>query len=65
MHIAELGPYDFLSPPKIAFGWGRRREVGALAATLGRRALLVEGSRTLRQSGAIDEIIASLDGRRN
>lgn len=60
MNIAELGPYDFLSPPKIAFGWGRRREGGELAATLGRRALLVEGSRTLRQTGAIDEIIASL-----
>ena len=60
MSIAELGPYDFLSPPKIVFGWGRRREAGALAATLGRRALLVEGSRTLRQSGAVDEILASL-----
>jgi alcohol dehydrogenase class IV len=60
LQIAELGPYDFLSPPKIAFGWGRRREAGSLAATLGRRALLIEGSRTLRQSGAIDEIVATL-----
>jgi alcohol dehydrogenase class IV len=35
--------YDFLSPPKIVFGWGRRRELGGLARTLGRRALLVSG----------------------
>ena len=27
--------YDFLAPPKIVFGWGRRREVGPLARELG------------------------------
>src|SRR5712692_5246716 len=48
--------YDFLSPQKIVFGWGRRREVGALAAALGRRAFLVEGSRTLAANGTIAEI---------
>jgi alcohol dehydrogenase class IV len=35
--------YDFLTPPRIVFGWGRRREVGHLAHTLGRRAFLVCG----------------------
>jgi alcohol dehydrogenase class IV len=35
--------YDFLAPHKIAFGWGRRRELGGLARTLGRRALVVSG----------------------
>ncbi len=30
--------YDFLAPPRIVFGWGRRREVGMLGRTLGRRA---------------------------
>jgi alcohol dehydrogenase class IV len=35
--------YDFLAPQKIIFGWGRRRELGALARTLGRRAFLVSG----------------------
>ena len=30
--------YDFLAPQRIVFGWGRREEVGPLAATLGRRA---------------------------
>jgi alcohol dehydrogenase class IV len=35
--------YDFLSPQKIVFGWGRRCELGGLARTLGRRAFLVSG----------------------
>jgi alcohol dehydrogenase class IV len=35
--------YDFLAPQKIAFGWGRRREVGKLAKTLGCRAIIVSG----------------------
>ncbi len=52
--------YDFLSPARIVFGWGRRHEVGPLAATLGRRALLVVGSRTLEASGAWADILASL-----
>jgi alcohol dehydrogenase class IV len=63
MTTAESRPplaYDFLSPPKIAFGWGRRREVGQMARTLGRRAFVVSGSRTLRAQGAVDEILASL-----
>jgi alcohol dehydrogenase class IV len=35
--------YDFLAPQKIVFGWGRRRELGGLARSLGRRALLISG----------------------
>jgi len=35
--------YDFVAPPKIVFGWGRRREVGTLARTLGHRALAISG----------------------
>ncbi|HJT31935.1 MAG TPA: iron-containing alcohol dehydrogenase [Pirellulales bacterium] len=52
--------YDFLSPPKIVFGWGRRAEVGRLASSLGRRAWIISGSRTLAASGAIDEIGSAL-----
>ena len=48
--------YEFLAPPRIVFGWGRRREVGALASTLGRRAFVVLGSRTLQKNGAWDEL---------
>ena len=56
MTTASSIAYDFVAPQRIVFGWGRRREVGALGRTLGRRAFLICGSRTLRASGALDEI---------
>ena len=48
--------YDFIAPRQIVFGWGRRREVGTWARTLGRRAFVVGGSRTLSARGTLDEI---------
>lgn len=35
--------YDFIAPRQIAFGWGRRREIGALGRALGSRALVISG----------------------
>ncbi len=53
--------YDFFAPPRIAFGWGRRSEVGKIARTLvDRRAFVVSGSRTLAATGAVEEISQSL-----
>jgi alcohol dehydrogenase class IV len=52
--------YDFVTPSRIVFGWGRRREVGALARSLGRRAFVVCGSQTLELNGALHEIIEFL-----
>jgi alcohol dehydrogenase class IV len=43
--------YDFMAPGRIVFGWGRREELGQLARTLGRRAFVIVGSRTLKRSG--------------
>lgn len=56
--MTEFEPiaYDFLSPNRIVFGWGRRTELGTLAASLGQRAFVVSGSRTLQNSGLITEI---------
>lgn len=48
--------YDFLAPPRIVFGWGRRAEVGRHARQFGRRAFVVVGSRTLEATGAMDDI---------
>ncbi len=45
--------YEFLAPGRIVFGWGRLEEAGRLAASLGRRAWIVCGSRTLASTGAI------------
>jgi len=36
-------PFDFFSPQRIVFGWGRRAEIGAAAQALGRRDLFVVG----------------------
>ncbi len=52
--------YDFVAPSRIAFGWGQRSGAGRLARSLGRRAFVVCGSRTLESSGALNEIVASL-----
>ncbi len=52
--------YEFLSPARIHFGWGRRRELGPLASSLGRRAFAVVGSRTLLNNGAWDELANGL-----
>lgn len=52
--------YSFFAPRQIVFGWGRRTELGTLAASLGRRALLVSGSRTLERSSVVDELVKNL-----
>jgi alcohol dehydrogenase class IV len=49
--------YDFLTPAKIVFGWGRRREVGVLGRTLGRRAFLLSSRSAKRVQ---EELAASL-----
>jgi alcohol dehydrogenase class IV len=48
--------YEFAAPQKIVFGWGRRREVGPLARSLGRRAFVISGAPALAESGALAEI---------
>lgn len=53
--------YDFVAPGKIVFGWGRRQELGKLAAELGDRAFIVCGSRTLDASGGVEKLVESLN----
>ena len=48
--------YDLVTPQRIVFGWGRRREVGNLARGLGRRAFVVCGTPALIESGILGEI---------
>jgi len=52
--------YDYLSPRKIAFGWGRRSEAGALGKTLGRRVFLIRGMPDAIAGPVIDELRASM-----
>ncbi|QDU11392.1 iron-containing alcohol dehydrogenase [Gimesia aquarii] len=48
--------YDFFSPQQIHFGWERFNEVGQLAASLGTRALIISGSRSLEANGVIHDL---------
>jgi alcohol dehydrogenase class IV len=52
--------YDFGSPQRVLFGWGRRKEAGLLARGLGRRALIVCGAPVLIDDGVIGQITESL-----
>lgn len=58
--LSDVINFDFCAPSRIVFGWGRRAEAGSLASSLGRRAFVVCGSRTLEQNGGLDEIVQSL-----
>ncbi len=51
-----LTPYDLFAPQRIVFGWGRRSELGTLAKSLGSRAFVVSGSRTLESNGTLNEL---------
>ena len=48
-------------PHKIVFGAGKCREVGNVARTLGHRAVLITGSRTLDKLGIVRRLIADLE----
>ncbi len=60
MNSVSTMAYDFVCPRQIVFGWGRRSEVGRLAATLGRRAVVICGSRTLASGGVLAEIAEAM-----
>jgi alcohol dehydrogenase len=60
MSFSPILRFDFLSPARVLFGWGRRSEIGAAAQSLGNRVFFVLGSKTLKRTGLLAEIEASL-----
>jgi alcohol dehydrogenase class IV len=60
MNFAAGFSYEFIAPRQIVFGWGRRSELGSLARTLGQRAIVICGSQTLLERGAIDQLLDTL-----
>lgn len=48
--------YDFVAPRQLAFGWGRRSQIGELVRPLGRRAWIVCGAAALIERGVIDTL---------
>ncbi|QDT55397.1 NAD-dependent methanol dehydrogenase [Caulifigura coniformis] len=57
-HPIEPGELSFelRVPAKVVFGWGKRSTIGEVAASLGRRAWIVAGSRTLEAAGVPQEM---------
>ncbi len=55
--ITSPTSFDLLVPPRVVFGWGRRREIGPLAASLGRRAFFICGSTLLQANGTIADLV--------
>lgn len=55
-----LESFDLRFPGRMMFGPGKRAEIGALARSLGRRAFLVHGSRTLAKLGVLEELAEKL-----
>ena len=55
--------YTFTAPARIRFGWGAFDELPGEAAALGRRALVVTGGRSFRESGHLDRLLAGLAAR--
>lgn len=56
-----MNTFQFIAPQKIVFGWGQRTEIGRLARSLGKRAFVVIGSRTLHRSAVWDEMLSCLE----
>jgi alcohol dehydrogenase class IV len=52
--------FELVVPSRIVFGWGERARLGALARSLGRRAFVVSGSRSLAASGILPQALAHL-----
>lgn len=52
--------YEFAAPRRIVFGWGRRRDVGRLARSLGRRAFIVCGTETFVKNGTLGQLVEAV-----
>ena len=56
-----MDPYELTLPHKIVFGIGKRCEIGSVARTLGLRAILITGSKTLEKLGFVRQLIADME----
>ncbi len=56
MVLSDLSQFDLIMPRKIVFGWGRRTALRDELPRLGKRVLVISGSKTLERVGLLDEI---------
>ncbi|MBN1420031.1 MAG: iron-containing alcohol dehydrogenase [Planctomycetes bacterium] len=57
-----IGGFDLHVPRHIAFGWGRSSDLGTIASSIGGRAFVVTGARSLDATGAWDRLRRRLEG---
>ena len=55
-----MTPFSFYNPVNVVFGKGTVERVGEETAKYGRKALLVYGQASLKNSGVFDKVVASL-----
>lgn len=55
-YTIPLRAYELVMPRKIIFGWGSRSALAEELPRLGTRALVISGSRTLENTGLLDQI---------
>jgi len=60
MPPSDVDAYDFLAPPLVRFGAGRLADLGEIVATLGSRAWIVGGPRSLAAGATRERILSSL-----
>jgi len=58
-----MAGFSFGRCPRIVFGAGTFRELGGIAGSLGRNALLVTGASSLRASGRLEALLEDLERR--
>lgn len=58
---STIGPYQVRFPAHILFGPGSRHDLGLHCRSIGQRAFVVTGSRTLQKRGLIDSVIHALN----
>ncbi len=58
--MRDIGKFSVARLPRIVFGAGRFAELPAIVAAHGKRALVVTGGRSLRQSGRLSQIMDAL-----
>jgi alcohol dehydrogenase class IV len=59
-----MNAFDFHAPSRIVFGWGRIAEIGAVVRSIGPRAFIVWGSRTIASSQTGSDIVRAIEAER-
>ena len=60
--MKDFGSFDIFMPTKIVFGVGRISEIGKLVSDIGRKAFIVTGKKSAKESGLLEKVVSLLKG---